>query len=315
MCECAAVMISSPSSIQEVHPMRERAPALVRGWLPLLLLPAGVLLLESPEWPRWAFLWALAIAIFIGVKWLTWRRTPAPGAPWWRHAGYLLAWPGLDPVAFLGPGPVRPEDRPTPQEWAAASLRLAAGAALFRGARAAIGTERELLLGWLGMTGLILMLHFGAFHLLSAAWRAAGVDARPLMLHPSRSRSPSEFWGRRWNTAFRDLTHRFLFRPIADRLGPRRAILAGFLASGLVHDLVISLPAGGGYGLPTLYFVIQGLALLAERSQAGRALGLGRGLRGRLFTLLVVGLPAFFLFHPPFVRSVIVPFMRAAGAT
>jgi D-alanyl-lipoteichoic acid acyltransferase DltB (MBOAT superfamily) len=170
-----------------------------------------------------------------------------------------------------------------------------------------------MLLGWLGMTGLILMLHFGTFHLLSCAWRAAGVDARPLMLHPSGSESVSEFWGRRWNTAFRDLTHRFLFRPLSGRLGPRRAILAGFLASGLVHDLVISLPAGGGYGWPTLYFVIQGAALVLERSRAGRAMGLGSGIRGRLFALLTAALPAWGLFHPPFVRNVVVPFMRAAG--
>jgi hypothetical protein len=257
-------------------------------------------------------MWALAGAIFIGAKWLTWRRAPVLDAPWWRHAAYLLAWPGLDAESFLRPMRLPREDRPAPREWGAATLRLACGAILFWGSHRLV--REEMLLGWLGMAGLILMLHFGAFHLLSCAWRAAGVDARPLMDHPSRSRSVGEFWGRRWNTAFRDLTHRFLFRPLTDRFGPRAAILAGFLASGLVHDLVISLPAGGGYGGPTAYFLVQGAAFLLERSRAGRAIGLGRGLRGRLFTLLVVGLPAWGLFHPPFVRNVVVPFLEAAGA-
>lgn len=284
-----------------------------RGWGPVVLLPAVVLLLDSPGWPRWVFLWALAIAIFIGVKWLTWRRTPVVvDAPWWRHAGYLLAWPGLDAGAFLRPERLPRGSRATGREWGAAVFRLAVGAALFWGAHRFV--RGEMLLGWLGMTGLILMLHFGAFHLLSCAWRAIGVDARPLMDHPARSRSVSEFWGRRWNTAFRDLTYRFLFRPLTDKLGPRLAIAAGFLASGLVHDLVISVPAGGGYGWPTVYFLVQAVALLSERSRAGRVIGLGRGPRGRFFTLPVVVLPAWGLFHPPFVRNVVVPFMKAAGA-
>ena len=37
-------------------------------------------------------------------------------------------------------------------------------------------------------------------------------------------------------------------------------------------------------------------------------------LRGRLFTLAIVAAPAFWLFHPPFVRRVILPFMQAIGA-
>src|SRR5205085_6806357 len=130
---------------------------------------------------------------------------------------------------------------------------------------------------WVGMVGLVMALHFGTFHLLSCAWRSAGVEARPLMNNPLASQGVSEFWGRRWNTAFRDLTHTFLFRPLTAWLGPAGALLAGFGFSGLVHDLVISVPARGGYGGPTLFFVVQGVALLAERSAAGRRLGLGRG--------------------------------------
>jgi hypothetical protein len=188
------------------------------------------------------------------------------------------------------------------------------GAALFWGVSHFVPQRQELLLGWVGMVGLILMLHFGSFHLLSCFWRAIGVEARPLMNNPLASVSVSEFWGRRWNTAFRDLTHRFLFRPLADKIGPRRAIVAGFVFSGFVHDLVISVPARGGYGGPTLFFSIQAVALLGERSRFGQAVGLGHGWRGWLFTVLVLGLPASALFHPLFVENIIVPFMRALGA-
>jgi alginate O-acetyltransferase complex protein AlgI len=168
--------------------------------------------------------------------------------------------------------------------------------------------------GWIGMVATVLTLHFGLFHLLSCAWRLVGVNARPLMDHPLRSESVTEFWGRRWNTAFRDLTHRFLFRPLMPWLGARGAIVGGFLFSGLVHDVVISLPARGGYGGPTVFFAFQALAMLFERSALGRRYGLGRGRAGRIFTAAVLLIPLYVLFHPAFVERIMVPFMRALGA-
>ena len=74
------------------------------------------------------------------------------------------------------------------------------------------------------------------------------------------------------------------------------------------------MPAGGGYGGPAGYFLLQAVAVLVERSRFGRAVGLGRGLIGRLFAIVVLALPAYFLFHPPFVRGVILPLMTAIGA-
>ena len=285
-----------------------------RGWGPIIVLPIAVLLATPVEWPRWIFMWLLSFAIFAGCKWLTWRRTRAPHAPWWQHAGYLLAWPGLDAKAFLRPERLPTEDRPTLGEWTFAAVKFLAGILTFWGVARLVPDDQVLVFGWVGMLGLILVLHFGSFHLLSCAWRSTGVEARPLMNWPLASESVSEFWGRRWNTAFRDLTYRFLFRPLSARLGPRLATISGFVFSGLVHDLVISLPACGGYGLPTLFFGTQAAAILIERSHAGRIARLGRGWSGWLFTAVVLVLPAFWLFHPPFVRNVFVPFMEALGA-
>jgi hypothetical protein len=285
-----------------------------QGWSLLLLLPTAVILAVPATWPRWAFMWTLAFAIYAGCKWLTWRRTPVRGVSVWRHAGYLLAWPGLDAVGFLNTHPASCTPKPKRSEWLFAGAKLALGILLLFVVARLVPARYPYLVGWVGMIGIVMVLHFGIFHLLSCAWRSRGVAAKPLMNWPLASVSVSEFWGRRWNTAFRDLTHRFLFRPLTARFGARPAIGAGFLFSGLVHDLVISVPVGGGYGGPTLFFVVQGAALFVEHSILGRKLGLGQGWRGWLFTLLVLLVPVCGLFHPPFVRDVVVPFLRALGA-
>jgi hypothetical protein len=283
-----------------------------RGWAPIVVLPVLVLMLTPAEWPRWLFMWLLAVAVYAGLKWLTWQRTWVRETPAWRHIAYLLAWAGLDAAAFLDPN--RPVRSPDTREWVGAVVKLLAGAILFWGIAPIISERAELLRGWIGMAGIVLMLHFGSFHLLSCVWRSAGIDARPLMQAPLRSKSLAEFWGRRWNTAFRDLTYRFLFRPLTARRGPTGALFAGFAFSGLVHDLVISVPAGAGYGGPTWFFLMQAAALSLERSRLGRTLGLGRGVWGGFFALMALAGPALLLFHPPFVHRVVLPFMEVLGA-
>jgi alginate O-acetyltransferase complex protein AlgI len=170
--------------------------------------------------------------------------------------------------------------------------------------------RQPLLTGWLGMIGIILVLHFGIFALLAIAWRASGIDARPIMDSPLKSTTLGEFWGRRWNGAFNQLAFEILFRPLARTTGPIIGTLAAFSASGLIHELVISLPARAGYGLPAAYFLLQGCGVIIQH----RMTGIRRGTAGRFFTILVVAGPAFWLFHPPFVRNVILPFMKAIGA-
>jgi hypothetical protein len=282
------------------------------GWELLAVLPLAMILLTPANWPRWALMWLLDIAVYAGFKWLTWRRTPAPDAPAWKHLGYLLAWPGMDAAAFLrrDSQPVRP----AAAEWIVALGKMMIGVLLMWVIARLIPPEYPYWRGWVGMTGIVFLLHFGLIHLLSCAWRSIGVDAKPLMHWPIAATSVSDFWGRRWNLAFRDLTHRFLFRPLTPLFGPRGAILAGFVFSGLVHDFVISISARGGHGLPTLFFLISGLAIFAERSPFGRKLGLGRGWRGWLFAAITILAPAPLLFHPPFVERIVVPFLQAIGA-
>jgi len=255
-------------------------------------------------------MWLLAFAIYFACKLLTWVVAKREAIPRWHSWAYLFAWPGMDAQSFLRCPHTNTVLYPSRQEWLFAAGNLLLGLGLLRGVATKVATSSVMLEGWIGMVGLVLALHFGAFHLLSCAWRSLGFDARPLMNRPLASVNLSEFWGRRWNTAFRDLTHPFLFRPLSRFYGPKTSIVVGFLFSGLVHDLVISVPAGGGYGGPTLFFVIQGFALLFQRSQWSKGRGWNAGWRGRLYTMAALILPANALFHYTFVSEIIVPFLR-----
>jgi alginate O-acetyltransferase complex protein AlgI len=230
-----------------------------------------------------------------------------------RSFAYFFAWPGMDAAEFL---PAKAGAcKPSKVQWFFAAAKSIAGVALILfAARGAIG-DAPLVTGWIGMLGIISFLHFGLFHLLALAWQTVGVSAKPIMQCPIFATSLKEFWSKRWNTAFNVLIHDFAFRPLARRFGVTRATLGVFLISGILHDFVISLPARAGFGLPTAYFLFQGIAVLAERSAIGRRIGLGDGLRGWLFTLVCTAGPAFWLFHPPFVINVILPMLHAIGAS
>jgi hypothetical protein len=283
------------------------------GWLPLIVLPAGVLIAGRHLVP-WALMWGLSIAIYAALKWMTWWRGRhiVGQIPLRRSLAYLFAWPGMDAPAFLD---VRRRSTPAARgELLGALAATLLGTGLLLVATRLIPPTLPLVAGWTGLFGLIFVLHFGSFRLLSIWWRWRGVEAAPVMQAPIAAASVGEFWGARWNTAFHVLARDYVVRPLRRRIGIPASMLVAFVGSGLVHDLVISVPAGAGYGLPTAYFCLQGLALLLERGPAGRRLGLGRGLRGRLFAIAVTALPAFWLFHPAFVINVIVPFLRVVGA-
>jgi hypothetical protein len=282
------------------------------AWLPLMLLPSGVILL-CESWPPWVRMWALTASLYAGLKWMTFadaiaaRKVP-PGPA----LAYLLLWPGMDAIAFLGPR--SRSRRPHATEWFSAFCKLVLGLLLiFVAAPLSISSSR-LLAGWLGMIGMALFLLFGVFHLLSLCWRTAGYDAPPIMRSPLRASSLSDYWGHRWNLAFRDVAHAWVFRPLVRRVGPVGALMAVFLVSGFIHDLVISLSSRARWGLPTFYFVLQGIGILIERSRSGLRTGLGRGIAGRIFCAAVVVGPAFLLFHRPFIERVVVPTLAVLGA-
>jgi hypothetical protein len=282
------------------------------GWLPISVLPLMAVACRSLL-PAWAFMWVLSFAIFISLKWLTWWRARSRIAhSAWRSAAYLFAWPGMDAEAFLDASQRVP--RPVPTTWLWAIIETGLGAILVWVVARSVPHGKPLLRGWVAMLGLILLLHFGIFQIVALLWQSVGVNAKAIMSAPLRSASLGEFWGKRWNLCFRQLAQELIFRPLHRTLGAGAAGFLVFVASGLIHDFVISLPARGGYGLPTLYFLLQGAGVTIERSRFGKRLGLRHGMRGWCFMAVFLTVPIFWLFHPWFVLRVILPFLRAIHA-
>jgi hypothetical protein len=283
------------------------------GWAALIVLPAIAFALRAHMSP-WTFMWSLSIALFFGCKWETLVRAGSSGisVPLARSLAYFFLWPGMDAKAFLSAP--KATEKPSGSRWPSASLNAIAGLACFVLAAHLAAQKPHMLDGWLAMLGIVLVLHFGTFQLAALAWRSAGLNARPIMQSPLRADSLSDFWGKRWNLGFSQMTRELVFRPLQSRIGAPAALMAAFIASGVIHDLVISVPARGGLGLPTIYFAFQGLAVLFERSSIGNRLGLAGGLGGRFYAFLCAAVPAPLLFHTFFVRRVILPFLSFAGS-
>jgi alginate O-acetyltransferase complex protein AlgI len=264
---------------------------------------------------------ALVVAGFAGAKTLVATESSIAGErlPFLRWIAFAWLWFGMRVSMVSG-------DR-RPRDSAGRHLRLGA-TWITLGVASVLGAHqlwRSTGSPWaatpLIMVGFSFVFHFGGLNLCTGLWRAFGFDAYPLFRSPQKSQSLGEFWARRWNVGFSEMTaiavSRRFGRPAAGTsarpaLIRGAAILLGFLFSGALHEMAISLPVMSGWGLPTAYFLLHGVLVLAEEAlrRAGRPL---RGAVGRTWTFfwLIAPLPA--LFHPNFVREVLWPMAGITG--
>lgn len=165
-----------------------------------------------------------------------------------------------------------------------------------------------LLITVLLLVGFSLILHFGLLGISAGMWRFSGVNTYYLFRQPAQSLSLTELWSKRWNIAFSEMTSVAIFRPLKSKIGSAGALLVAFLFSGLLHELALSLPVNSGYGLPTLYFAIQGLLVLAEKAMVMNKITLLQNkfaARIWVFFWLIVPMPL--LFHEQFIKKILWP--------
>lgn len=219
-----------------------------------------------------------------------------------RAMAEYLGWMGMRPALFAKK---RRVDRRVAAALAIHGARVfAIGAVLFASARIVATSTLDLpmkrgVVTIAAMVALSLMLHFGLFDIVAGVYRFRGVPVDKLFRAPLRARSLTEFWSRRWNIGFSEMIALVVHRPVRRNAGESAALAASFLASGLLHELAISVPVRAGYGLPTVYFLLHG-ALVAIERRMGRP-------PGHIWTIFWLAAPLPLLFHPPFVCGIVWP--------
>jgi hypothetical protein len=229
-----------------------------------------------------------------------------------RWLAFAAGWPGMQPRLFAGP-----REGPLPGARALVvrgALRIVLGAALLVLARLAWTSLHSRWLASMGLlSGLSFVLHFGLCNVVAGIWRFLGIPCDALFRAPLLSRNLGEFWARRWNLAFSEMTATAVYRPLRASVGRGPALMTGFLVSGLLHEMAISLPVRAGFGLPLLYFLLHGGLVLVEGalSRSGRPL---TGWLGPAWTVFWLVAPLPLLFHGPFLAGVLWPIVGIPAA-
>ena len=188
-------------------------------------------------------------------------------------------------------------------------------------------------LGHLGnnlMQTLLLQLYLTAFSLgLKAATNiAVGVRTKHIMDNPLLgSRSPSDFWGKKWNTLIHGVLKRAIFKPVRRKFPRWVAAFAAFAASGFFHEWILratffvpdqcadeyELCQESGfqpaYGKNIVFFLLNAMTISLEDVFGGMYLfqWVGKNLPRPVISLLVVStaLPYTHLFTTDYINHIL----------
>jgi hypothetical protein len=258
------------------------------GWLVLAAIIVAADFAVNDAEPLWRMV-AICCVLLGGMKGLVyaeWAGSQALPLP--RYGIFAFLWFGMDPGSFR----VSRDGLSWKQDIVIGLLLMLIGTL---GAWLVWAMDwRYILVIFLPMS---LGFHFGALRVLKGGLRAAGFPVRTLFPNVLETQGIGDFWGRRWNTGYSQMMQRCVGRPFSALLGENAGIMAVFIASGVLHELAITLPIHSGYGLPTLFFTLHGLLAVVERKW-GRPLG-------KVPALLAVALPLGWLFPPAFQTEVI----------
>ncbi len=234
--------------------------------------------------------------------------------PW---LAFCLGWLGMRIETFSGLGQGQRSD------WFVymkkGSLRLLAGLVFMSLALAVSRLPidsmslpiKKVVITLLLFVGFSLVIHFGIINLMAGVWRRVGADCRSMFRAPLASFSLREFWGRRWNIGFSEMTALGVYRPLRARLGTQGATFIGFVFSGMLHELAITVPVMECLGLPLCYFAVHGCAMQVETQLERRGVVFrDHSVLARIWTSAWLVLPLPLLFPERFLREVLWPMIE-----
>ncbi|TVU13300.1 hypothetical protein EJB05_40347, partial [Eragrostis curvula] len=145
---------------------------------------------------------------------------------------------------------------------------------------------------------------------IAAAGGALGMEMEPQFDRPYLATSLRDFWGRRWNLMVSAVLRPSVYDPVRARAGKAAGVLAAFLVSGLMHEVMVYyLTMGAPTGEMAAFFLLHGACCVAEDWCARRLAASGwrrtplpRAVATPLVVVFVAG-TAFWLFFPPICRD------------
>jgi alginate O-acetyltransferase complex protein AlgI len=229
---------------------------------------------------------------------------------WGRFVAYLF-WMGMQPGHFL------PERKPADVKPAPSVvgllLNVIAAVGFLWIIPALMPLDWPVALRFLsGMVGHFFLVIFVIMDAWALLYRAFGIGVEKLWHCPIAATSLTDFWGQRWNRVFSGMFREMLFLPLARRVGPGLGLFAVFVYSGLMHEN-FSVAVESGYGLPFLYFAIQGVATWLEGRCGLRGAFQRRRWLGRLWTTGVVLGPCLLLWHEGVRQAIVAPRLISLG--
>lgn len=266
------------------------------GWLILaaLIIATHFAMQEETPFLRMVGLCCVLLGGMKGLVYAEWAGVEKLTLP--RYAVFSLFWFGMDPGTFR----FRKSGLSWKGDVALGSLLTVIGV---------LGGWFVWFMGWrqilVMFVPLSLGFHFGVLRILKGILRLAGFPVRTLFPNPLETKGIADFWGRRWNVGYSQMLQRLVGRPVEAMCGKSTGVMAVFIASGLLHEVAITLPVRSGYGLPTLYFTLHGLLTLLE-GKWNRPLE-------KIPALLAVTVPLAWLFPPAFQNEVIARFIEVFG--
>jgi hypothetical protein len=210
-----------------------------------------------------------------------------------RGLAYLFLHPGLDPD--LSGVRDRSADRRRGAVEAARGAVELVGAVAVAGlcARFGILDAGPFPAAWSRAASFVLLLD-GFFRLARGVLEASGYSSESVFRDPWKMSDLAEFWSRRWNRFVATTLAVEVYGPVRRRAGRVAAVLATFLVSGVIHEVIFDLPAPGSGGRWTAFFLIQGIAILALSTLPDRSRAARFGQRLAAWAVLLASAPLFF---------------------